>query len=54
MKNGERAELLSFLQGSKVACHSFVDALTPGSETKGCLLLTAITAAQELVIVPVL
>lgn len=53
MKNGERAELLSFLQDNKVACHSFVDALTPGSETKGCLLLTAITTVQELVIVPV-
>lgn len=40
-------------KGSKVACHSFMDALTPGSETKCCLLLTAITTVQELVFVPV-
>lgn len=51
LKNYKRSEILAYLQGNRLACHSFVDAhrrhRTAGSETE-TLFFTAVVVARVL------
>lgn len=50
IKNCEESEILPYLHANSIVYHSFMDANrrhdTPGSETKGNLLLTSIGVAR--------